>query len=100
MTGVLLKLAGNFNIGLGPQQCAILRLAIRLVGSHALVLQIRHHSVDDRFRRTTRGIRERHRVFDLVLLALDTSEDEYGNDVGILLGDPIPAMLKVEPWLE
>lgn len=45
-------------------------------------------------------MRERHRIFDLILIVVDASEDEEGNDVGVLLGDPVPAMLKVEPWLE
>lgn len=45
-------------------------------------------------------MRERHRIFDLILIVVDASEDEEGNDVGVLLSDPVPAMLKVEPWLE
>ncbi len=100
MTGVLLDLAGNFDIGLSPQQRVILRFATRVVRYRPLVLQIQHRAIDDLFRSTTGGIRKRHRVFDLVLLVVNTSKDEDGNDIAVFLSDPVPAVLKVEPGLK
>jgi hypothetical protein len=45
-------------------------------------------------------MREKHRIFDLVMFVVDTCEDKESNDVAVLLGDPVPAVLQVEPQLE
>jgi hypothetical protein len=45
-------------------------------------------------------MREKHRIFDLVMFVVDTCEDKESNDVAVLLGDPVPVVLQVEPQLE
>lgn len=33
-------------------------------------------------------------------MTLNAAENQDGDNVGTLLGDPVATMLKVEPWLE
>ena len=102
MTPVLPNLAGHFEVRLRPHERAIFRLAIKLLIARddALVLNVRHHTVDGRFGGTAGRIRERHRVLDLVLVVVNAGEHEDADNVGILLGNPISPVLKVEPGLE
>lgn len=100
MTPVRLELARDLEVRLRPHERAVFRLAVRLVVRDALVLNVRHGAVDDRFGGTAGRIGERHRVLDLVLVVVNAGEDEDADNVRALLGDPISPVLKVEPRLE
>lgn len=99
MVHVLPDFAGNFIVVL-HQNHLFFRLAVRLIDCNALVLEVTHGTVDNHLRSAARCIWERHCVLDLILLMLDAGENEDGDNVRILLGNPVATMLKVEPRLE
>ena len=97
MARVLLNLASDLNIRLRQNHC-VFRLAVRLI--NALILKIGHCAVNDHLRSATGGIRERDSILDLILMTLNAAENQDGDNVGTLLGNPVATMLEVEPWLE
>jgi len=100
MHGILLDLAGHFEVRVRPHKRSIFRFAIRVVRPRALVLDVRHGAVDDHLGRTAWGVRERNSILDLVLIPVNAGEDKDPNKVGITLGNPIATVLKVQPGLE
>lgn len=100
MAGILLDLAGHFEVRIRPHKRSIFRFAIRVVRPCALILDVRHGAVDDHLGRTAWCVRERHGILDLVLIAVNAGEDEDADNVGITLGHPVATVLKVQPGLE